>query len=116
MEAAVDDGYPEYPATEVIRELRNAGYDVAHGYGLKGSWDEADTAAHVIICARESGVPKELCDELAAKAFKGIIEEMPSQRKGRRRWLKRDRASRNTADRPPELPRGDAPRRLPPGD
>jgi hypothetical protein len=116
VEAVVDDDDLEHPAIEMIRELRRAGYDLGHGYDLRGSWDEADTTAHVLKRARESGVPDELCDELAAKAFADIIEEMPSRRKGRRRWLKRDRASRDSTGGPPELPPGAARARLPRGE
>jgi hypothetical protein len=100
---------------EVIRELRAAWAEEHHVLDQEETVGKVDATAYAVQRARESGVPDEVCAQLATEAFQCIIQDIPARRK-ERQWPKRDRASQSFADGPDDLPRGDTQRQLPPGD
>jgi hypothetical protein len=68
---------------EMIHELREAGADLHHRLHERDMQGKADVAVHALGCAREAGVPEEVCAELVTEVFRTIITEIPrKQRKG----------------------------------
>jgi hypothetical protein len=104
---------PDAPDVD-LSELRALLGDVHHGLHHEDIKGKADAAALTVRRARESGVPKDVADQMATEVFQQLIREIPSSRR-KQFWWRRQRES--TSEREPAaLPRGTERRALPSGD
>jgi hypothetical protein len=105
----------DVPDFEVdVSKLRAILEDVHHGLHHHDVEGKANAAAHTVRRARQSGVPKDVADEMATEVFQRLIQEIPSGHKKRPWWWRKREPA--PASEPVALRRGAERRALPPGE